>query len=166
MSSLPDARAAASASQPESDRGDAPDRSEAGRERGGLATVRRLRRRAEFLAAARGLRWTATPFTLQAKARSPGAGLGDPALGLGFTATRKLGNAVVRNRARRRLKEAARQVLPGAALPGIDYVIVARPAALTCAFTQITSEMVRAFAGIRRKLEGSATGPRSGSRGR
>lgn len=47
-------------------------------------------------------------------------------IGVGFTASKKVGKAVVRNRARRRLKEAARLVLPVCAQPGHDYVLVAR----------------------------------------
>jgi ribonuclease P protein component len=47
-------------------------------------------------------------------------------VGLGFTATRKVGNAVIRNRAKRRLREAARATLPLFAVPGSDYVFVAR----------------------------------------
>jgi len=45
---------------------------------------------------------------------------------VGFTATRRIGGAVVRNRAKRRLREAARQTLPGLARPGCDYVLIAR----------------------------------------
>ncbi len=46
--------------------------------------------------------------------------------GLGFTASKKVGNAVARNRAKRRLREAARRLLPDHGLPGVDYVLVAR----------------------------------------
>ncbi|WP_335645180.1 ribonuclease P protein component [Azospirillum humicireducens] len=51
---------------------------------------------------------------------------GEPPIRLGLTASRKVGNAVVRNRARRRLREAARQILPIHAAPGHDFVLVAR----------------------------------------
>ena len=47
-------------------------------------------------------------------------------IGMGFTATKKIGNAVVRNRAKRRLREAARALLPEHGLPGHDYVLIAR----------------------------------------
>jgi ribonuclease P protein component len=88
-------------------------------------------------------------FVLQARHR-PGD---DRAVGVGFTATRKLGNAVVRNRARRRLREAVRLVLPGPARAGTDYVLVARPGALTCALTQLTADLATALAALGRRLE-------------
>lgn len=47
-------------------------------------------------------------------------------IGMGFTATKKIGNAVVRNRAKRRLREIARTLLPELGLPGHDYVLIAR----------------------------------------
>ncbi len=51
---------------------------------------------------------------------------GDALVRVGFTATHKIGGAVVRNRAKRRLREAARAILPLHARPGFDYVFIAR----------------------------------------
>jgi ribonuclease P protein component len=85
-----------------------------------------LSRRAEFLAAARAVRQGTGGFLLQARRRLPGEA--DPAaIRVGFTASKKVGNAVARNRAKRRLREVARLVLPEAGRPGWDYVLVARP---------------------------------------
>jgi ribonuclease P protein component len=110
--------------------------------------VLRLRRRGEFTAAAKGARWHAPTFTLQARRREGGNGH----IGVGFTTTRRLGGAVVRNRIRRRLREAARQVLPGTGLAGVDYVLVAKPAALTCPFGQLISDLAAALPAIGRRL--------------
>lgn len=62
---------------------------------------------------------------LQARFRNDGK----PGVQVGFTASKKIGNAVFRNRAKRRLREVARAVLPHLAQPGWDYVLVARPGA-------------------------------------
>lgn len=83
----------------------------------------RLTSRSQFLAVAATRRKCArVGVVLQARARNDGIA----AIGVGFTATKKIGNAVARNRAKRRLREAARAVLPKLGLPGTDYVAVAR----------------------------------------
>ena len=83
----------------------------------------RLKKRREFLrAAARGKRAARPGLVLQALAVS------EPSLRLGFTVTKKIGNAVIRNRARRRLREAARLTLPGMALSGWELVMIGRDA--------------------------------------
>ena len=111
----------------------------------------RLRRRREFLAVAgTRCRWVAPSFVLQAGPR------GAPQeIGIGLTASRRIGNAVARNRARRRLRAALRALLPGAAKPGYDYVIVARPAILTCPFEALLSDLATAFARVVRQRPGA-----------
>ena len=64
---------------------------------------------------------------LQARKRTPDED--DAAIRVGFTCSRKIGNAVTRNRAKRRLRAVARDVLPAHARPGWDYVLVGRPGA-------------------------------------
>ncbi|MGQ9365637.1 ribonuclease P protein component [Azospirillum sp. ST 5-10] len=91
--------------------------------------VGRLKRRPEFLAVAGTRRKHVAPgLILQVRRHDdrqrPASG--EPPLRVGLTASRKVGNAVVRNRARRRLREAARQILPVHAAPGHDFVLVAR----------------------------------------
>jgi len=83
--------------------------------------IRRLRVRAEFLRANGGRR-AGKPGVLVQCIEKPGA----TDIGAGFTASRKVGNAVIRNRARRRLKEAVRLLLPELGRPGRDYVFIAR----------------------------------------
>ena len=99
----------------------------------GLVLMNRILKRADFLAAAKAARASAAPFSLQARDREDDAGLR-----LGLTVTKKVGNAVERNRIRRRLRAAARAVLPQAGKDGFDYVVVARRAALTADFTELT----------------------------
>ena len=95
--------------------------------------MNRIVKRADFLAAAKAARASAALFSLQARDRKD-----DAALRLGLTVTKKVGNAVERNRIRRRLRAAARAVLPQAGHSGFDYVVVARRAALTAAFSDLT----------------------------
>ena len=80
-----------------------------------------LNKRADFVKASSGLRQGTPGFHLQARARGD-----DPALRVGFTCSKKVGNAVARNRAKRRLREVARLVLPAHGQPGWDYVLVGR----------------------------------------
>ncbi len=74
----------------------------------------------------------------------------DDRIGIGFTASRRIGNAVQRNRARRRLKEVARLHLPRHGLVGHDHVLVARKAALDRPFAAIVADFVDACAAARR----------------
>jgi len=83
--------------------------------------IGRLKVRAEFLKAAKAPYQARGAVVVQARDRDDGA-----EMRAGFTATKKIGGAVQRNRAKRRLREAARALLPLHGLPGHDYVFVAR----------------------------------------
>lgn len=101
----------------------------------------RLKRRAEFLrVAAKGRKAAVHGLVLQALSR----GDTGPAR-LGFTVTRKVGNAVVRNRARRRLKEAARLLLRDRALAGVDLVLIGRDATGKRRFADLIDDFRRAL---------------------
>lgn len=80
----------------------------------------------------------------------------------GFTATKKLGNAVIRNRIRRRLKEVVRLVAPGAARAGFDYVLIAREVAATRSFADLERDLAAAFAALHAP---AAAGTRKDTRG-
>lgn len=82
-----------------------------------------LRKREDFLKAARARRQGTASMMVQARHRRDN----EPAIRVGFTCSKKVGNAVARNRAKRRLREAARLVLPQLGQPGWDYVLIGRP---------------------------------------
>jgi ribonuclease P protein component len=90
----------------------------------GPRTVTTLAKRSDFLAAAKARRQSRPAFTLQARRRE--AEEDAEGIRVGFTCSRKVGNAVARNLARRRLREAARHVLPDHGRPGWDYVLIGR----------------------------------------
>ena len=84
--------------------------------------IERIKKRADFLAAAKAGSCARGAVVVQARLRGDEISL----IRAGFTATRRIGNAVVRNRAKRRLREAARKLLPDHGVLGCDYVFIAR----------------------------------------
>lgn len=81
-----------------------------------------IKARPDFLAAARAARQGTASMLVQARNRRDGS----DRIRMGFTCSKKVGNAVARNRAKRRLREAARAVLPTHGRPGWDYVLIGR----------------------------------------
>ncbi len=90
----------------------------------GVFSVSVLRNRSDFLKAARAKRAHMPAFLLQARKRDDSEQA--EGIRIGFTCSKKVGNAVARNRAKRRLREIARLVLPLEGQPGWDYVLVGR----------------------------------------
>lgn len=122
--------------------------------------IKRLKKRRDFLAAAKGSKAPRRAFVLEALQRED-----DRPARIGFTVSKRVSKkAVERNRIRRRLKEAVRQVAPGRALPGHDYVLVGRRSALTEKFGRIASELAGALAQGPAGPAGAAPGRRSESR--
>jgi ribonuclease P protein component len=122
-----------------------------------------LQRRSEFLRIRNGLRWSSGAFALEAKSRdgwSPPVPIAANIARFGLTVTKQLGGAVHRNRIRRRLKAALRQVAPRHARPGFDYVVIARASSETIAFDRLVIELSTAMEGVH-----SRRAQQSGKRG-
>ena len=102
--------------------------------------MERLRQRADFLAAAQGVKVTTAGFVLQARERENSG-----PIRVGFTVSKKVGNAVERNRVRRRLKEVVRLSAATGLSRGHDYVLIGRRAALSLPFEQMTQDFERAL---------------------
>jgi ribonuclease P protein component len=100
----------------------------------------RLLARRDFLAAAKAPAASMPSVVIQARTRDDGG-----CARVGFTCTKKLGNAVMRNRIRRRIKEAARLTLPGLAKPSTDYVLIGRGAAEKRDFELLRKDIISAL---------------------
>lgn len=105
-----------------------------------------LTQRADFLRAARGRHARRPGLNLQARERKPGEAAG---LRVGFTCSKKVGNAVARNRAKRRLREAARIVLPRLGRDGWDYVLIGKAGATAARpFAQLIEDLETAITAL------------------
>ena len=85
-----------------------------------------IAKRRDFLAASRARKWVAPSMIVQGRKRRDGEAPSPGALRVGYTCSKKVGNAVARNRAKRRLRAAVAMVLPRAGRPGWDYVLIGR----------------------------------------
>lgn len=117
----------------------------------------RLKKRADFLRAARGVRRVTTGVTLEV-CPTPEAWVKPGHLRLGYTASKKIGKAVDRNRARRRLRAAAALALPLYALPGNDYVLVARRGTLGRPFEGLLADLAAALQAAHSRLGPAKSG--------
>ncbi len=118
-------------------------------------TLLRLKERKDFLAAAKGRKAGSGTLSLQGRRRrSYESDKADPsAIRIGFTCSKRVGNAVARNRARRRLKAAAAEIAPALAATGCDYVLIGRPQTIDCPFDTLQADMRRAFQQVTAKLQ-------------
>jgi ribonuclease P protein component len=103
--------------------------------------LQRMRTRPQFLAAAKTRACPRGAVLAQGRDRRDD----DPTINIGFTATKKLGGAVVRNRAKRRLREAVRLLAPLHARPGWDYVFIARGGVTTRPWPRLLDDVKSAL---------------------
>jgi ribonuclease P protein component len=108
-----------------------------------LATISK---RADFLAANAGLRTTTPGFILLVRDRKDS----DPAMRVGFTVTKKIGGAVVRNRMKRRFRALAREIVPAKGFAGADHVMIGRANGVERDFGLLRSELAGALDKLRK----------------
>jgi ribonuclease P protein component len=76
---------------------------------------------------------------------------GDPTMRVGFTVTKKIGNAVVRNRMKRRLRSLARELLPAQGIAGADHVLIGRNGGIERDFDSLRRELGKALGKVARQ---------------
>jgi len=107
-----------------------------------ISSIVRLPKRADFLRiAAQKRRWAAPGLVLQVAPRPDDAVVASGCIRVGFTATRKVGGAVSRNRSRRRLRAAVNQVMTRSARDDCDYVVIVRAATVGRPFDKLVSDL-------------------------
>jgi len=114
-------------------------------------SLRRLTKRAQFLFVRQGVRAAKPAVLVEARSRGDGDWIG-----IGLTASKKVGNAVIRNRARRRLREAARKLLPELGVAGADYVLVARQDTPSAPWARLLDDLGNALIRVRADLSPDA----------
>src|SRR3954447_526472 len=105
-----------------------------------------LKKRADFLAANGGKRTSMPGFILLVRDRKDA----DPAMRVGFTVTKKIGGAVVRNRMKRRFRALAREIVPAKGFAGADHVMIGRAQGTERDFGLLLSELGQALARLRK----------------
>jgi len=139
-------RAPARVPAPHGDSGRAQGAQRAPRPRPGQAQrLITIRKRADFLAANKGKRTTTPGFVLLVRDRADQ----DPAMRVGFTVTKKIGGAVVRNRMKRRFRALSRDLVPAAGIAGADHVMIGRAGGVERDYRQLRGDLASALERLR-----------------
>ncbi|MBP6112534.1 MAG: ribonuclease P protein component [Sphingobium sp.] len=107
-----------------------------------------MRKRADFLACNKARRQPMPGFVLLVRERHDG----EPAMRLGITVTKKIGDAVVRNRMKRRFRALARALLPDSGFPGADHVLIGREGGIERDFALLEAELEKALRKLRKTI--------------
>lgn len=114
--------------------------------------MRTLSKRSEFLAANRGLRFPMPGFVLLVRLRDDA----QTDIGIGYTVSKKVGNAVTRNRMKRRLRALCRAALPESGIAGADHVLIGRPGGNDIAYAELGEQLDSALKRAAKKLAAKA----------
>lgn len=114
-----------------------------------MANIFTLKKRKDFLRVAASFYVATHNMVLQA---APSLFEGDD-IYVGYTATKKIGNAVIRSRSKRRLRAVVRDVLDKYAYPHTDYVFIARNSTATCDFSELKKDTIYALKKINKNFE-------------
>jgi ribonuclease P protein component len=128
-----------------------------------VLTIERLKKRADFLACAQAPSCARGAVVVQARVRDESPD-GAPLVRAGFTATKRVGGAVVRNRAKRRMREAARLLLPALAQPGFDYVFIARGGVTSRPWERLLDDVKSALIRLAAERDRAAPAPSPSAR--
>lgn len=135
-----------------------------GKKAGASSRIETLKKRSEFLATRKGARWATPHFVLEALKRAPLPGAAQDGARFGFTVSKKVGGAVVRNRIKRRLRAAVAQAQGAYARSDLDYVLIARRPALEAPFAALLADLVMALGRVSSGKPQGARGARSGAK--
>lgn len=109
-------------------------------------SLTRLTQRRDYLAANAGKRAPTSGFVLLVRDRADG----DTAMRIGITVSKKVGNAVVRNRMKRRFRELVREILPAEGIAGADHVLIGRNSGIERDFSALKADLAKALARVRK----------------
>ncbi|WP_084253433.1 ribonuclease P protein component [Sphingomonas pituitosa] len=114
-----------------------------------MLSLDRLTQRKDYLAANGGKRAPMPGFVLLVRERNDA----DPSMRIGITVSKKVGNAVIRNRMKRRFRMLAREILPEAGIAGADHVLIGRMGGIERPYADLKAELAKALRRIRPKAD-------------